>query len=168
MAGPRTHRRPVALTAIGASALAIVITIWLAWPDGQATHPRQRQYKATTACLLTDNEDLSGALAKASWAGIQEASEATLIKVQHLAISGPQTPENGLTFYNSLGVQRCTVIVAAGAVPVAAMTSGYRKFPGSKHAVVGGNAAEESITAVDTSSPETIRSGVKAAVSTAA
>ncbi|MGI5239672.1 hypothetical protein [Dactylosporangium sp. CA-139066] len=157
---------------IGAGALAVVLAAlitWLAWPEDEAPPPRERQYKATTACLLTDDQDLNGELARAAWAGMQDASVATLIKVQHLAITGPQTAANGLTFYNTLGVQRCTVIIAAGDVPVAAMAAGYANFPSAKHvAVGGGDVRNKPITVVDASTPDAIRSGVKAIVAAAA
>ncbi|GAA4262717.1 hypothetical protein [Dactylosporangium darangshiense] len=154
----------------GAGVLVVVVALlvtWLAWPDDKPA-PRERQYKSTTACLLTDDKDLAGDLAKAAWAGMQDASLATLIKVQHLAITGPQTPANALTFYNSLGVQHCTVIIAAGDVPVAAMTQGYAGFPDIKQAAVGGDVQGKPITVVDASSPESIRNGVKTIVAASA
>jgi hypothetical protein len=156
---------------IGASALAVVLAViitWLAWPDDSTPPPRERQYKATTACLLTDDKDLAGDLAKAAWAGMQDASLATLIKVQHLAITGPQTAANGLTYYNTLGVQKCTVIIAAGDVPVAAMAQGYASFPSVKQVAIGGNTQDKPITVVDTSTPDSIRNGVKSIVAAAA
>lgn len=158
-------------TLIGAGALTAAVAVlitWLAWPDSKPAPPRERQYKATTACLLTDNNDLTGELAKAAWAGMQEASTATLVKVQHLAILGPQTPANGLTYYNTLGIQHCTVIIAAGEIPVAAMTQGIDTFPAIKHAAIGGDTNGKPITAVDASTPDTIRNNVKAIVSAAA
>src|SRR3954470_22300807 len=98
---------------IGGGATVIVLAVlvsWLAWPDRDPA-PRERQYKATTACLLTDDKDLTGDRPGAPGAGLQNASVASLIKVQHLAITGPQNAANGLTYYNTLGVQHCTVIV---------------------------------------------------------
>jgi hypothetical protein len=156
---------------IGGGALVVVLAgliTWLAWRDDDIAPPRERQYKATTACLLTDDKDLNGDLAKAAWAGMQDASTATLIKVQHLAISGPQTVPNGLTYFNSLGAQQCTVIVAAGDVPVAAMAQGYVNFPSTKHVAVGGNVQGKAITVVDASTPGAIRGGVRAIVAAAA
>jgi hypothetical protein len=156
---------------VAAGVLAVVVATlvtWLAWPDAKPAPPRERQYKATTACLLTDDRDLTGDMAKAAWDGMQEASVATLIKVQHLAITGPQTAANGLTYYNTLGVQRCTVIIAAGDVPVAAMTQGIDTFPAIKHAAVGGDPKGKPVTIVDASSTDSIRKGVKELVAAAA
>ena len=74
-----------------AAAVAVVVsataTAWVLWPDDPPAPPRERQYRATTACLLTDDKGLTGDLARAAWAGMQEASVATLVKVQHLAIT---------------------------------------------------------------------------------
>jgi hypothetical protein len=147
--------------------IAAVVT-WIAWPDQKPPPPRERQYKATTACLLTDDHDLNGDLAKAAWAGMQEASVASLIKVQHLAITGPQTAANGLTYYNTLGVQHCTVIIAAGDVPVAAMTRGIGSFPQIKNVAVGGEPHGKEITTIDSTSADAVRTGAKAIVAASA
>jgi len=164
----RTARQRIAVGTV-AGVLAIALVTWLAWPDpAKPPAPRERQYKATTACLLTDEHDLGGDLARAAWAGMQDASTATLIKVQHLAITGPQTPANGLTYYNTLGVQRCTVIIAAGQVPVAAMTQGRAAFPDIRHAAIGADTQDKAVTVIDASSADTIRAGVRTLVTAAA
>jgi hypothetical protein len=165
---PGWTRRRMLLAATAAVVVLATATTWLLWPDDPPAPPRERQYKATTACLLTDDKGLTGDIARAAWAGMQEASLATLIKVQHLAITGPQTPENGLGYYNSLGVQQCTVIVAGGPVPVAAMVQGHVQFPTVKHIAVGGDIGTAPLTTVDPSTPDTIRTGVKTLVSTTA
>jgi hypothetical protein len=83
-------------TILGAALVVIAAGLtWLLWPDAKAPPPRERQYRATTACLLTDDKGVVGDPAKAAWAGMQEASTATLIKVQYLAIAGPQTRPTG-------------------------------------------------------------------------
>ncbi|MGI5238566.1 hypothetical protein [Dactylosporangium sp. CA-139066] len=161
-----THRR----LAVGGVLLVVAaaVVMWLAWLDDPAPAPRERQYKATTACLLTDDQGLAGPLAKPAWDGMQDASLATLIKVQHLAITGPQTAANGLTYYNTLGVQRCTVIIAAGEVPVAAMIQGYASFPSIKQVAIHGDTKDKPITVIDTATPDTIRNSVKTIVAAAA
>ncbi|MFF5234695.1 hypothetical protein [Dactylosporangium sp. NPDC000521] len=153
------------------SVVLLVLTgaTWLLWPgDPPAPAPRERHYKATTACLLTDDHGLNGDPAKAAWAGMQKASVETLVKVQHLAISGPQNAANGVTYYNTLGVQKCTVIIAAGPVPVAAMVDGLASFPDIKHFAIGGDTKDKPVTAVDATTPETIQAGTHAAVASAA
>jgi len=130
--------------------LAAVLITWLAWPDGSdKAPPRERAYKSTTACLLTDDKGVNADPAKAVWSGMQEASVKTLIKVQYLAVAGAQTPDNALSYYNTLAVQQCTVIIAAGPVPVAAMVNGYGKFPKIKQVAVGGDTKGASVTKVD-------------------
>ena len=165
---PGWTRRQTVLAATAAAVVLAGATAWLWRPDDPPTPPRERQYKATTACLLTDDKGLTGDIARAAWAGMQDASLATLIKVQHLAITGPQTPENGLGYYNSLGVRQCTAIVAAGPVPVAAMVQGHSQFPAVRHVAVGGDVGTAPLTTVDPSTPDTIRAGVKTLVSAAA
>jgi hypothetical protein len=143
---------------------------WLLWPSrpGEAPSPRERHYRSTTACLLTDDNGVTRDPAKAVWAGMQEASTATLIKVQQLSIIGPQTTANGLSYLNTLGAQRCTVIIAAGPAPVAAMVEGRAQFPNIVFVAVGGDTKGSAITTVDTSSPATIQANVRDIVARAA
>src|SRR5689334_13434218 len=143
------------------------VLTWLLWPTPKTDAPRERQYRSTTACLLTDDKGISSDPASAAWAGMQDASTATQIKVQYLSIAGPQTAANGLSFFNSLGVQKCTVIVAAGPTPVAAMVEGYTQFPGVRLVAVAGDTKGTPITAID-GSPAAIQSGVRAIVAAAA
>jgi hypothetical protein len=107
-------------------------------PDERpARESRERHYKATTACLLTDDQGLTGDLAKIVWAGMQEASLESRIKVQYLAITGPQTAANGASYYNTLGLRKCTIILAAGETPVAAMVIGADQFSGIDNIAIG-------------------------------
>ncbi|MET7399631.1 hypothetical protein ABZS66_39730 [Dactylosporangium sp. NPDC005572] len=154
----------------GATVLLIVAVLatWLLWPSGSAEPPpRERQYKAVTACLLTDDRDLTADPARTAWAAMQEASVQSLVKVQHLAITGPQTAANGLTYYNTLGVQKCTVIIAAGDIPVAAMVEGLAAFPAIKHYAIGGDPKGKPITTIDATSADTIKAGMRAAITAA-
>jgi hypothetical protein len=129
---------------VTATALIAGLITWAVWPEPHHTPPRrERQYKATTACLLTDDHGLTGDLAGAAWTGMQQASVDTHIKVQYLTITGPQTSGNGLSYYNTLGIRGCTVIIAAGPVPVAAMTAGHRQFRAIQHVAIGGAATPE-------------------------
>ena len=169
LAAIRSSTRSQRIAAAAGSLLLLLGTTWLLWPDdAPPPPPRERQYKATTACLLTDDQGLNGETAKAAWAGMQEASIETLVKVQHLAITGPQTPANGVTYYNTLGVQKCTVIIAAGPTPVAAMIDGLQSFPNTKHFAIGGDIRGAAVAALDATSPQTIKAGARAAVSSAA
>ena len=169
LAAIRSSTRSQRIAAAAGSLLLLLGTTWLLWPDdAPPPPPRERQYKATTACLLTDDQGLNGDTAKAVWAGMQEASVETLVKVQHLAITGPQTPANGVTYYNTLGVQKCSIIIAADPIPVAAMIDGLPSFPNIRHFAVNGDTKGNAVTVVDATSPQTIKAGARAAVSSAA
>lgn len=158
--------RPEVLVATAAAVVVAAIVAWLLWPSPAEPEVRERHYEATTACLLTGDKGLADEPARAAWAGMREASAETAVKVQYLAIAGPQTAANGLSYFNTLGVQRCTVIVAVGDVPVAAMMDGHARFPDIRQVAVGGAPAEP-ITAVDTSSPSSIEDGVREVVTNA-
>ncbi|MEV8514234.1 hypothetical protein [Dactylosporangium sp. NPDC051484] len=77
--------------------------------------------------------------------------------IQHLATAGPKGVANGPTYYNTLGVQPCSVLVAT-------TTQGGATFPGIKHVAVGGDTKDQSATVIDALMPDTVRNGVKTIV----
>ncbi len=121
---------------LGVAVLVLGVVLWLVWPE-PARQPRERHYRSVTACLLTDDQGLRGAVAAAAWAGMQEASVADLTRVQYLSVAGPQTAADALAYFNSLGLQKCAVIVAVGEAPVAAMSQGADRFPDARLVAVG-------------------------------
>ncbi|MFI5490502.1 hypothetical protein [Micromonospora echinaurantiaca] len=140
---------------------------WALWPT-TSPPPRERHYRSTTACLLTDDKGLAGEHAKAAWAGMQEASQATLIKVQYLSVQGPQTAANASAYFNTLALQKCNVIVAAGEAPVAAMIEGHSRFPDAKHVAVDGKTKESAIVDIQATTREAITATTKTIVSESA
>lgn len=160
-----TRRQKIGAGVVAGAVVVAGLSTWALWPDDPDPAPvRERQYREATACLLADDHGLEGDPAKAAWAGMQDASLATRVQVQYLAIVGPQTAENGVTFFNTLGAQHCSVIVAAGAVPVASMVQGYQQFPGVRFIAVGGDPKGAPLAVVGAGSPDEVRSGVKDAV----
>jgi hypothetical protein len=83
------------------------------------------------------------------------------IKVQQLAVIGPQNAANALTYFNTLGVRKCTVIIAAGDIPVAAMAEGYAQFPSSKHVAIGGDPRDKPLIMVDGGPPATVQARIR-------
>ena len=154
-------RRHTTISVVVAVLVVAGIVTWLRWPSPRASAPaRERHYRSTTACLLTDDKGLEGDIAKAAWAGMQEASAETLIKSEYLVIVGPQTTANAVSFFNTLGVQKCTVIIAAGPTPVAAMVEGYPRFPNIHHVAIGGDTKGKPITKVEATTADGIQSAV--------
>ena len=143
----------------GALVLAGLV-LWAGWPSGDAAAPRERQYRDLTACLLTDERGVEADPARAAWAGMQSASVATLVRVQYLPVLGAQTPENAVTFFNTLAVQNCALIVAAGDAPVRAVLAGKGQFPGIRYVLVGNATADGSVTVVPAAPPEVVTSTV--------
>ncbi|WP_117672548.1 BMP family ABC transporter substrate-binding protein [Micromonospora sp. MW-13] len=148
--------------------MALGLLVWLFWPErAQDPAPRERAYQAFTACLLTDDKGLAGELARATWEGMQQASLAESFKVQYLAVAGPQTEANASAYFNSLGLQRCGVVVAVGEAPVAALAEGRSRFPTARYVVVGGSAALPGVARVDSSPVTGVGTNVRAEVAAA-
>jgi hypothetical protein len=121
----------------------------LLWPADPHDQPRERQYLEFTACLLTDSSGVNGTAAAPVWAGMQNASLATGAKVQYLEVVGPQTPENAITFLNSLAQQNCDLIFAAGELPITAVDKGAGAFPNGRFYVVEGGRPTANVSRID-------------------
>ncbi|MFG1954727.1 hypothetical protein [Micromonospora sp. NPDC048830] len=157
-------RWPVVLASLLVVGLAVGVT-WAFWPRDQvAPQPRERQYEAFTACLLTDDQGLAGELAGAAWAGMQRVSVAESIRVQYLAVAGPQTSANALAYFNTLALDGCRVVVAVGEAPVAALEQGRSRFPGSRYVTVGSDRPVEGVRGVPATTAADVRAGVEMVV----
>ena len=138
-----TKRRPLIIgTAAAAVVLLGVLGGWLIWGGDDDVEPRARVYRDVTACLLTDQAGLRGEPAASAWAGMQKASVAHAVRVQYQTVSGAQTEENALTYFNAMALQKCSVIAAAGEAPRGAVVAGGAKFPDIRYVLVGGAANE--------------------------
>lgn len=132
------QRKRWGLASLGVALLAVLV--WLVWP--QEPEPRARQYLDFTACLLTDDNGLTGPQARPVWAGMQRASLATHAKVEYLVVRGPQTVDNASTFLTSLAQGQCHLLFAVGKAPTGSVAANATKFPRTRFVVVGGNPVE--------------------------
>lgn len=118
-----------------------------------------------TACLLTGDKGVSAPEAVPVWAGMQEASLATHVKVQYLEVDGPQTSENAETYLASLVQSKCDLILAVGAAPTAAMRAASDRFPASQFVGIGDGEPGDNVSIVDLSGQDAVRSKVRELVS---
>jgi hypothetical protein len=116
---------------------------------------------------LTDDKGLAGDEAQAAWVGMQAVSAAHLIKVQYLAVEGPQTSANALAYFNTLALEGCGVVVAVGEAPVAAVGQGKGRFPNPRYVTVGSERTPDGVTGISAGTPAGIRAGVETAVNEA-
>ncbi|MEO3928589.1 hypothetical protein ABGB07_32725 [Micromonosporaceae bacterium B7E4] len=137
------------------TAVAVIagLTTWALWPDP----PRQREYLDATACLLTDESGVTAEPAATVWTTMQEASAASLVRVQYLPVNGPQTTQNATVYLNSLASRRCGAIIAVGQAPVDATADVAGKHPEVRFMIVGTSTSVPGIRALDPASPETLR-----------
>lgn len=131
---------------VAAAVLAALIVLGiLVWPAEEPEPPRARPYRDETACLLTGERGVADEAAKPVWAGMQDASLKTSIKVQFLEVSGPQTAQNAEPFVATLAVGGCDVIFAAGENQVAAVSASASRFPEKTFVLVGGAATASNV-----------------------
>jgi hypothetical protein len=105
--------------AVAAAIVVVGVGTWLVWPSAPA--PRARQYKAFTACLLTDTQGVAGSQAVPVWSGMQQASLATRAKVEYLPVIGPATVANARPFLAGLLQRHCGVVIGVGPIQAAAV-----------------------------------------------
>lgn len=144
----------------GAVALLMVagLVTWLAWPSPQP--PRARHYLSFTVCALTDADGVNGAAAPV-WAGMQDASLRTHVKVEYQPVTGPSTVANAVPFLNGLVLRQCDVIIAVGAAQVGAVAAEAARFPTVRFVVVGGGANGSNVTRVPGAPAQRVRTRVR-------
>ncbi|MET9261291.1 hypothetical protein [Amycolatopsis sp. NPDC004079] len=150
---------------------AVAAAVW--WPSGDDSGlppARARVYADFSACLLTGGQGLASPGAGAVWAGLQDASGDTRIKVSYLAASGPATEANYLPYLNSLAQRRCDVILTAGEPGTSAALAQAAAHPAIRFVAVGGTGREgPNVSAVRVTDhvrgdvAETVRAAARAA-----
>ena len=135
---------------IGAVLLAVVAAVVVVvWPRGGALPPpRARQYRDVNACLLTGARGLADAQAGAVWAGMEDASLATRVRVSYLAVPDPQTVANALPYAAALVQRQCRAVVAVGETEVAAAQASSARFPAVSFVLVGGRSGGSNVSIV--------------------
>jgi hypothetical protein len=152
----RPHGRAEWLAAIGAGAALLTLIGWLAWPDADEP-PRARQYRDVTACLLTGADGLQGEQAGAVWAGMQEESARTRVRVQYLAAADAVSVEDTMPYVVSLAQGGCRIVVVAGGLPGDAVYRAAGRFPEVRFVVIGGSAAQGNVSVAPTGPPSRLR-----------
>lgn len=132
---------------------------WLLWPSAPAA--RARSYRDVDACLLTDGQGLSGAQAAAVWAGMQDASADTRVRVSYLAVQGEGTVGNALPYLAGLLQRGCDVVLATGPAEVSAVVADAKTYPKVRFVVVGASAAGPNVTEVGVTQASAVHAQVK-------
>lgn len=169
--GGRGHRRAVwwAGVAVLAGVLGAVVTLLVGGGSPGAPAARARVYSSFRACLLTGAGGIADPRAAPVWAGMEDASLRTRAMVSYLAVTGPATEGNAVSFLNSLVLRHCDVIVASGAAQRAAVLAEAVRFGGVRFVLAGGAAgpvAGRNVTVVAGGGP--VRGGVAAVIIAAA
>lgn len=127
----RRHPWPSAVIGLAVLASLVSLVILQLQSPPPPYHPaaRSRQYADYTACLLTDENGISGPAAAAVWSGMQQASTKTTEQVSFLAVQGDQSLANAETYFNTLAGRGCDIILAAGALPAQAANTRSASYP---------------------------------------
>lgn len=163
----RSRRRlTLASEAVALAAVAVALCACSGGPAQPAA--RARVYTSYKACLLTDAHGISGQPATQVWSGMEDASLRTHAKVSYLAVAGPATKANALTFLGSLLVMRCDVIVAADSAEQSAVLADASRYPAVRFVVAGdadqGPVGGTNVSAVSAGQSGGLRGAVAAAI----
>jgi hypothetical protein len=152
------RRRVLVAGAIAVVALAAA-GIWALWPDHRPAPPRARQYTAFSACLATDPQGVAGQPAAAVWAGMQDASLKTLMKVSYLAVPGQRSADNIRPYIAGLVQKKCDIVVAADPLTVTTAADSAAAFPTTRFLLVGTAAGGRNVVTVP-GDPAALRASV--------
>jgi hypothetical protein len=156
----------------GAALVAIVVGVAVSF-IGRGAHgrvlppPRARVYAAAQACLLTGPGGLAGPQVQPVWAGMQDASMKTRIRVSYLQVAGPATEAAALPYAASLIQQRCKVILGVGDVEVAALQQEARDQNSVRFVLIGGGTQAANVDVVPAEAPKDTRKAVSEMVEAA-
>jgi hypothetical protein len=126
-------------------ALAAGLAVWLSVGVGGPA-PRARQYQAYTACLLTGPRGLADPSAARVWAGMEDASAATLAKVQNLPVASGSSEADAQPYLASLLLRHCNLVAAVGAPQIAAVAVLAPHYLSVRFVVVDGRVAGRNVT----------------------
>jgi basic membrane lipoprotein Med (substrate-binding protein (PBP1-ABC) superfamily) len=149
--------RPLVVAAVLAIVVAGLVT-WALWPDSE---PRQRDYVDATACLLTDDQGVTGPQAGPVWTAMNAASASSLVRVQYLQANGPQTAANAGTYLASLAGGRCGVVIAAGSAPVDAVAEVAKTFPAVRFVAVGAGTPSDNVQVIPAGDPDDLQAKIR-------
>jgi basic membrane lipoprotein Med (substrate-binding protein (PBP1-ABC) superfamily) len=121
--------------------------VWMLWPS--EPEPRARQFLELTACVVTDERGVSGPEAAEVWAGLGEASKATRVQTEYMAVQGEPTLENARAYVNGMAVGHCDLLFAVGEVQVNAVEDTAEHFPKVRFYTLGGRDVGGNVTRVD-------------------
>ncbi|MCH0570983.1 BMP family ABC transporter substrate-binding protein [Streptomyces sp. MUM 136J] len=157
-------RRGLAVTGAAAVTLALLgVRAFTGDEKPAPPDPRARQYRDFDACLLTDDKGITaGAPAAPVWAGMQEASSDTRIRVTYVPVMGDQSEAAVRPVFNGLVQRRCEVILAAGSTEVKVAQEEAARNPEVRFVLLDGTREASNITNVR--SGEATEKGVSDAI----
>jgi basic membrane lipoprotein Med (substrate-binding protein (PBP1-ABC) superfamily) len=149
--------------------LAGAVVVGFLWRRPPAPEPpRAREYADVNVCLLTAEQGLADPDAMPVWAGMQQASPAAQVRVQYVAITGPQAVDNARAFLAGLVQSKCTMVLAASGLPLAAVKESAPSFPDTQFVTVGGSPTAN-VATITAGPPQpfqeaVVRSGISSSV----
>lgn len=146
----------------GVGALAVLGGVLaLCWPGSAAKQPapRARGYSPQRTCLLVGARGLLDPRAAAAWQGLRDASATTRAQATYLSVAGAQTGGNAAPYLASLA-QGCSLVVAVGPGPVAAVGIDHARFPKAAFAIDGSSASGANVVPLRADSAAELRTAV--------
>lgn len=114
---------------IAGLAAILAVVAWVAWPPPYTEPTRAREFRDYDLCLLTGQEGIGAGVGATAWAGLQEVSKQTNVRLSTLAVSGEQTEARAKQFVATQVQQQCGIIVAVGKPQVEAVSATSASYP---------------------------------------
>jgi basic membrane lipoprotein Med (substrate-binding protein (PBP1-ABC) superfamily) len=136
----------VTLAVVVVAAVVAGLALSGTFGGGPLPAARARVYVNVDACLLTGSGGVSDPAVAPVWAGMEQASLSTRVRVSFLSVPGPATEANAAPFLGSLLVRGCRVIFASGNPERAAVLADAGRFPAVKFVIFGAARAPSNVT----------------------
>lgn len=143
---------------------AVVVIVSMTTGGRDLPPTRARVYTDHSACLLTGSLGLADPAVVPVWAGMQDASTTTHATVSYLAVAGPATPGNALSYATTLAQRHCGTVVAVGKPQVEAVTTMAPNYPDMHVVVVSATAPGGTVITIPDAPANELRAAVAAAV----
>ncbi|HCT78978.1 MAG TPA: hypothetical protein DGT23_20945 [Micromonosporaceae bacterium] len=133
---------------IAGLAAVLAVVAWVAWPPPASPEPpRAREFRNYDLCLLTGQEGIGAGVGATAWAGLQEVSKQTNVRLSYLSVSGEQTEARARQYVATQVQQQCGIIVAVGKPQVDAVGAMSGKYPTVKFVALTDDVTSTEVTA---------------------
>ncbi|EWM19224.1 BMP family ABC transporter substrate-binding protein [Kutzneria sp. 744] len=144
------RNRWLLIAAVVVATAGVGVALWLSFSDRELPPSRAVVYQDFQACLLTGPSGLASPAAQPVWAGLQDVSTQTRIKVSYLAMAEPNTAASDSPYVATLLQRRCNVVVTIDQAAATAANQVASQHPNVRFLVPEGSSTSTNVLPIPT------------------